>query len=297
MDRKKHIRVIGPSSHVNPEQIQTAVQWLEDKGFSISVDPQVFNRDYQSAGPVEEKVNALHNAFSDNEIDIIFTSCGGNGAIHLLPFLDFDLIKTNPKPLIGFSDITILLNAIYAKTSLTTFHGPTLTQIQKPLPDAQLDQCLQLLSSEFNPITWNECEPINTGKAKGRLIGGNLSVFQTLLGTPYCPIQDDKNYILFLEDVGDQISRYDRMLAHLKISGVLDKVSAIFIGDMQYNDDLGRVPFGRDLETIIRENTQGLDIPIAMNCPFGHRGQLWTLPIGHTATVTIQNNSVELAFN
>lgn len=292
INNKKHIRVIGPSSHVEPDMIQGAIEWLEARNFTVSTAPQVFQKDFQQAGTVQDRVDALHDAFTDPSVDAIICSCGGNGAIHLLPSIDFDLIQANSKPLFGFSDITILLNAIYAKTGLTTYHGLTMTRIQKPVPDDQLSQFLNILDGQLNPIEWKKTKPVTTGNAEGIFIGGNLSVFQAMIGSPYINI--DEPYILFLEDVGDEISRYDRMLAHLRISGILGNAKAILFGDFHSVDNSARIPFGRTLEQIIRENTDGLSIPIATNCPFGHRDDLWTLPVGQTVQLSIQNSCVKI---
>jgi muramoyltetrapeptide carboxypeptidase len=292
INKKRHIRVIGPSSHVEPDMIQGAIEWLENNNFEVSVASQVFTKHYQQAGTVQDRIEALHDAFSDKSVDAIICSCGGNGAIHLLPHIDFTLIKDNPKPLFGFSDITILLNAITQKTGLITYHGLTMTKIQKPLPQEQLQQFLNILDEQLDPITWDSTQALSTGNTSGTLIGGNLSVFQTLIGTPY--FNTDRPYILFFEDVGDEISRYDRMFAHLRVSGAFSNAQAILFGDFHYVDGTARIPFGKNMEQIIRDNTNGLSIPIAMNCPFGHRDNLWALPVGKIAHLLIDHNQVNI---
>lgn len=292
-----HIRVIGPSSHIPKDSIALAVEWLRNKGATVSLADQIYKQDRQSAGSVQERLDALHAAFADPSIDAIVTSCGGNHAIHLLPYIDYDLIRSNPKPLFGFSDITVLLNAIYTHTNIPTFHGPTMTQIQKPLPDDELAQFWNCLNVACAPIEWPSITVINKGSASGTLIGGNLSVFQAMIGTPHLPPQNKSPYILFFEDVGDELSRYDRMLAHMRQSGWLENASALLFGDFHSTDNLARVPFGRSMDEIIRENTAGLGIPIATECPFGHRGHLWTLPIGMNSNIEVKENSLTLSPN
>lgn len=288
MTDQKHIHVIGPSSHVEASAIEKAIEWLETQNYRVSIADQVYKKHYQSAGTINDKITALHKAYSNPDIDIIMTSCGGNGAIHLLDHIDFDLIKKNPKPMIGFSDITILLNAINKKTGQITYHGPTLTQLQKPIPTEQSQQLLSVINDNPLSLTWDECTILKDGTAQGRLIGGNLSVFQTLLGTEY--LHDiSKPYILLLEDVGDELSRYDRMLAHLRQAGLLKNASAILFGNFHSAQATGRVPFGKEMKEIITDLTSDLDIPIIMDCPFGHRGQLWTLPIGLNVNLNAHN--------
>jgi muramoyltetrapeptide carboxypeptidase len=291
---KKHIRILGPSSHITPDMINDGIQWLRNQNFDVSVADQVYKKNNQSAGTVEDKIDALHAAYSDPDVSFIMASCGGNGAIHLLDHIDYDLIKSNPKPFIGFSDTTILLNAIHHKTEIVTFHGATATQIQKPLPDEQLRHMLQTLNGDFKPIKWSDCKTVQEGTAKGRLIGGNLSVFQAMIGTPYLP-DLSKPYILFLEDVGDELSRYDRMLAHIRHAGLFKNASAILFGDFHSSNHPARVPFGKTMDDIVRDNIKDLNIPIAMNCPFGHQGNLWTLPIGQNVELKVSKGQVYLS--
>ena len=172
-----------------------------------------------------------------------------------------------------------------------------MTQIQKPLPDDELAQFWNCLNGECAPIKWPSINIINDGSASGTLIGGNLSVFQAMIGTPHLPPQRKSPYILFFEDVGDELSRYDRMLAHMRQSGWLEHASALLFGDFHSTDNLARVPFGRSMDEIIRENTAGLDIPIATECPFGHRGHLWTLPVGMNSNIEVKENFLMLSPN
>ncbi len=291
----KNIRIIGLSSHIDHKMIEGGINWLTKHGFNVSVADQVYSKNFQSAGTVNDKITALHAAYSDPNIDIILISCGGNGAIHLLDHIDFDLIKNNPKPIVGFSDMTVILNAIHTKGGSQVFHGPTATQLGRPLPDEQMKQFLDVIAENKSPIRWSDCSITNKKNTFGILIGGNLSVFQTVLGTPYLP-QDD-NIILFLEDVGDEISRYDRMLAHIKQSGLFDRCSAILFGDFHAANNPARVPFGKTIDEIITDITSDLKIPVITNCPFGHCGQLSTLPIGATCHLNFDDNCVTLSFD
>ena len=292
---KKHIRIIGLSSHIDHKMIEGGINWLEKQNFTVSVADQVYSKNFQSAGTINDKIEALHNAYLDSNVDIILISCGGNGAIHLLDHIDFDFIKKNPKPIIGFSDMTVILNAIHARGGSHVFHGPTATQLGRPLPDEQMKQFLDAIAENKSPISWNDCSITNKKNTSGILIGGNLSVFQTVLGTPYLPQDDD--IILFLEDVGDEISRYDRMLAHIKQSGLFDRCSAILFGDFHAANNPARVPFGKTMDDIITDLTSDLKIPIITGAPFGHRGQLATFPIGQTCYLNFDDNYVTLSFD
>jgi muramoyltetrapeptide carboxypeptidase len=274
------IGVIAPSSVYDIEKLKPAVARLEDAGFHIKFHPQTAKKHGQFAGPPAQKVAALHDFFSDPLINAIFTTCGGNGAIHLLDLIDFDLIRQNPKIFIGFSDITILLNAISAKTGLVTFHGPTLTRIDK-IESSFYNQMLALLMGQSDHV---EIKNSSSHNISGTLYGGNLSVFQTLIGTSYAP--NLVNSLLLLEDINDHISRYDRMIGHMKQAGWLDKLSGIVLGEFLNTQDNAERPFGFTIEDIIKNSAP--NTLIISNAAFGHGDKLCTLPIG--ANITLKNN-------
>lgn len=292
-----HIHIIGPSNHTKSGDIDAGIQTLKDQGYRVSVAEQVYRLDGSQAGTIEDRGNAINDAFQRPEIDIIMTSRGGNGSIHLLDHLDFSIIKENPKPFIGYSDATILLNAIHAKTGLVTLHGPTVSRLQTPLPPKQQNQFWETLQGHEQTITWNDCL-INTDtvNVQGCLIGGNLSAFQTLIGTSYNPVQEGVPYILFFEDYGDEASRYDRILGHLKQSGILHRASAILFGDFHVAQDTGSIPFGKSMDDIIHTITNDINVPVITHCPFGHQTDLWTLPVGRNLRITGNNGeSVTIA--
>ncbi len=275
------IGIVAPSSYHDVEKLRPAVGFLTDKGFEVIFHPQTALKNGQFAGTPQQKVDAIHDYFTNPDIKAIFCTCGGNGAIHLLDKIDYKLIAENPKIFIGFSDITLLLNAISAKTGLVTFHGPTLTRIDKIEPRWR-EQMITLLTGESNGIEIDTDLP----DATGTLYGGNLSVMQALIGTPYAPVMD--NAILLLEDINDHLSRYDRMLAHMKHSGWLKSLNAIILGDFLKSQDNPERPFGVNIKEITAN--QAANIPILDNFPIGHGAQLCTLPIG--ANIALKNGRI-----
>jgi len=280
------IGVMAPSSFVEKLDIQKSKETLEAQGFKIFVHPQTYARDRQSAGTAQEKLDALHDLYSNTNIDAIWAAGGGNRALYLLNELNYQLIAENPKPLIGFSDVTVLLNAIYTHTGVENFHA----QVFKSLHNfEQLDQTLDVLTGLSQSMCLERADIINHGAADGKLIGGCLSLFQSLLGSEECP--DLNGAILFLEDTGDEISRFDRMLAHMQRLGVFEQINGLILGEFHDLKD-GRRPFGFTLLDIISELTADKNIPVVINAPFGHGQNLTPLPVGRlsaldTATKTI----------
>ncbi len=274
------IGVMSTSCHVDEKSVLQAKGFIESQGYQAFIHPQTYAKCNQSAGTAQEKADAFNELFASPEIKAIFSSRGGNRASTFLDKIDYGTAKINPKTLIGYSDLTALTNAIHAKTGLISFHGPLFRELET---HHDYEQMLSILSHETSDIDLSNCQVLKGGNAQGKIFGGNLSVFQGLIGTPYMP--DLTGAILILEDVADHISRYDRMFCHLKNAGLLKNLSALIIGSFSNMKDSDTNPFGFSLEDIILEHTDGLDIPILTNAPFGHADRLITMPIGANATL------------
>lgn len=284
LKRGDTIGVVAPSSFYDVKQLKPAAEFLEKNGFKVVFHPNTVKKYGQFAGTPQERADSINDYFKNPDIDAIFCTCGGNGAIHLLDLLDYDAIQQNPKIFIGFSDITILLNAITAKTGLITFHGPTLTGFKKIQPHWS-NQMLGTLMGELDHIglPGEHHKNINV---EGRLFGGNLSAFQTLIGTPYAPDMTDS--ILMLEDFNDHLSRYDRMMGHMRQSGWLKSLKIIILGEFLKSQDNHERPFGFGIEEVVENNAP--NTPIIGDAPLGHGDRLCTLPIG--ANVALKNNTL-----
>ncbi len=288
------IGIMAPSSRVDRDLLKKGIAQLKDMGFKVFVHPQTYARKGQSAGTAEQKSRALYDLVNNPDIKAIFAAAGGNQAMGFrLNQVDYTSLRKNPKILMGFSDTTVILNAVNSETGLVTFHGPTVQSIGRGhLPAKQLRQCFNLLGGEKADMPLAKATVVHGGSAEGLLAGGNLSLVDSLIGTPWQP--DFRGKILFLEDAGDEISRVDRMLNHLRNAGVFDQVSGIVFGGFADLTDNGRKPYGKTMAQIIREVTAGLDIPVVMNAPFGHGKDLYTLPIGASAQLTARKGASSL---
>ncbi len=273
------IGIMAPSSRVDISALEAGADTLRQRGYNVFLHPQSRAQLHQSAGTNEEKIAAFHDLIRDPAIKAILFATGGNRALHLLDHLDYDLIRSHPKILMGFSDNTALLNAISARTGLVTYHGPTAKRLPR---NPQLDFNLRLLAGQESAIPLTGATIFRPGKAEGLLIGGNLSLFQYLVDSGETP--NPNGAILFLEDIGEEYSRLDRDFCFLRRSGLLDKISGLILGQFTDLLDTG-TPFGFTFEDIINEHTAGLNIPILMNAPFGHAEDLYALPIGRRAAL------------
>jgi muramoyltetrapeptide carboxypeptidase len=282
------IGVMAPSSYVEKKDIEKSKALLEKKGYKVFIHPQTYERENQSAGTHLQKTLALQGLWQRADITAIWAAGGGNRSMHLLDSINFEAMKRKPKILIGFSDITALLNAITAHTGIPTVHGPVFKNLSGY---KQLDHLLDLLAGKKISYPLNKIKVLSPGKAEGPLIGGNLSIFQYLPKT--LPGEFWKDSLLFLEDCGEELSRVDRMLLHLRRSGILKDASGIIMGQFTDSKDTGR-PFGFTLEDIIREHTESLGVPVVMNAPFGHGKDLYAFPIGVKAVLDTQKKTLKL---
>ena len=282
------IGVMAPSSYVEKKDIEKSKALLEKKGYKVFIHPQTYERENQSAGTHLQKTLALQGLWQRADITAIWAAGGGNRAMHLLDSINFEAMKRKPKILIGFSDVTALLNAVTANTGIPTVHGP----VFKNLPGyKQFDHLLDLLAGKKILYPWNKIKVLSPGKAEGPLIGGNLSIFQYLPKT--LPGEFWKDSLLFLEDCGEELSRVDRMLLHLRRGGILKDAAGIIMGQFTDSKDTGR-PFGFTLEEIIREHTESLGVPVVMNAPFGHGKDLYAFPVGVKAALDTQKKTLKL---
>ena len=278
----------------DPKILSGFIQIMAQQGFNVSVG-QTVNKTYgYLSGSDEERANEFNDFVSNPLIKAILFVKGGWGCGRVLDKIDYQQLKKNPKIILGFSDMTSLLNAIYHKTGLITFHGPignsswekfSLNSFQDMVcrggdsfQKPELPQ-LQLFSAWQN------------GKATGELIGGNLTVFCSLLGTPYWPSCAGK--ILFLEDTHEEPYRIDRMLNSLRLAGVFNEVSGIIFG--QFNDCNAEKPQESfTLEEVVRHQLKGYSFPVIWGAPIGHVKNKWTLPIGVKALMDADGLSVKL---
>ncbi len=299
------IGIVAPASAPpDPKAIDHSVAVLEALGFKVKLAPNARKRRGFLAGSDRERAADLMKMFEDARVRAILCVRGGYGTARLLPLLDFPTIARNPKIFIGYSDITSLHCAFLGKANLVSFHGPMLNSefIRKDLPEFTLQSFSRTLMRASAP--GGICQGYKTktvsilrrGTAAGRLIGGNLSLLCTTLGTPYQPSFKDK--ILFLEDLDEPPYRFDRMLTHLLNAGRLQQVVGVAVGlNKNCKDPKARTAteYRQTLEDVLKERLLPLRVPVVAGLPFGHVRHNATLPIGVQATLDAERG--DLAIN
>lgn len=281
------IGIMATSSRTDATRVNHCAKTLESMGYKVKIHSQTFatcsttrGTLTSSAGSPAEKAAAFHDLWNDPDVKAIMSARGGNEAAEMLPLLDYARISATPKIIIGFSDVTALAVGINKQAGIVTFHGPLLHSFDA-LDQGDLTQCFRMLSGHGRDIPLPGSRALRTGTSQGRLLGGNLSVLCSLLGTPYEP--DFQDALLFLEDVGDEFSRMNRFFLQLKLAGAFNKISGLLIGGFSDMTDNGRVAFGRTIEDMVDQHTQETSFPIVMDAPFGHENRLITLPVGAPA--------------
>ncbi|MEZ5306806.1 MAG: LD-carboxypeptidase [Pyrinomonadaceae bacterium] len=282
------VSVVTPSSGLAAEDFDKAVEHIRSLGFEPKVMPNARKVNGFLAGTDSERLSDLHAAFADKETKGVWCARGGYGATRLLPSIDFSIIKKNPKVFIGYSDITALHVSILRKTGLVTFHGPVGTS---RYTDYTKGHCLNAIQTPSAPYKISISEDnaakesdlfktrtIRGGKARGKLVGGNLSLLASMAGTEF-GLPDLRGKILFIEDVGERPYRVDRMLTQLLQSGNMKSLAGIALGVFE-DCDPGENENSPSLFEVVNERLSGLGIPVVYGLSFGHITDQFTLPLG-----------------
>ena len=299
------VAMIAPSSSVPEHVLKRAIENIQKLGFKVQLSENILAERGYLAGTEKQRLDDLHKAFSDPNIKAVWCVRGGYGATRYLPEIDYKLIKNNPKVFIGYSDITALHLAIHEKTGLVTFHGPVGTSditdyntqhlkniLMNPTPQYTME-----LSEENKKIESNlyKSEVINPGKAKGKLIGGNLSLLSAMAGTPFF-WKDLKGKLLFMEDIEERPYRVDRMLTQLLQSTDMTKAAGIILGIFE---GCNPKPDERSLTLMdcLKDRLAPLNIPIMYGYSFGHIKNQCTLPVGIEAEMDTEKGTITLLEN
>lgn len=282
------VALVSPSSATDdPMNLQFAVEAMQALGFKVKTGEHYASRYGHLAGADAGRAGDINAMFADREVKAVICVRGGSGAARLLPLLDYETIRRNPKVLLGYSDVTALLNAVYARTGLVGFHGTmgsgswnrfNVDQFRRVFFDRELMQYRNTVDAGDELVQRkNRTSAITGGKAQGELVGGNLTVLTALAGSSYLP--DFAGKILFLEDVEEAPYRIDRMFSTLKLMGALDKVAGLIFGqctDCTPGNGYGSLTLNQILDDYIKP----LGIPAYQGAMIGHIREQFVVPVG-----------------
>lgn len=301
------VALVAPSSAVKkPEDLDKARQNVESLGFKVKPGKHALDAWGYLAGTDENRAADLNAALVDPEVSGIICLQGGYGAARFLDRLNYEAIRSNPKVLVGYSDVTALLLAIYAQAGAVSFHGPIALSTFDGFDVDNLNKAIKrveplgLMPSPSTP-QGSAPEPpaatLHPGKAAGRLVGGNLSLVASLVGSPYLPSFD--GHILFLEDIGEEPYRIDRMLNSLRISGAIKGLQGIVFGDFSPRGEQSAAPAAdptRDFTMlqVLQNFVDQVRVPAYSGAWFGHIREKLTIPVGVQAEIDAEAHTLTI---
>ncbi|MGL4848961.1 MAG: S66 family peptidase [Clostridium sp.] len=307
----------APITYTCPKRFKRGVEFLEGKGFKVLYGSLTGKEDFYRSGNIKERAMELNELIRNPKVKCIMSTIGGMNSNSLLPYIDYEAFKKNPKPIIGYSDVTAILLGVYAKTGIQTFYGPALvasfgeldpfvSETFKYFEDILINPTLpykienpKAWTDEF--ISWEEQDRGKTaytnslitvydGIAEGRVIGGNLNTISGIIGSPYMP---DINFgdILFIEDSLKDAATIERSFSLLKVNGILDKVSGIILGkhELFKDSNTGRKPY-----EILLEVLGNRKIPFLAEFDCAHTHPMITLPIGSKIKLDATNKEITI---
>lgn len=270
------IGIVAASSSFSREKFYRGVDVLKSLGFKVSFSENIFRKSSYLAGSDHERAGDLNQILADPDIDAIMFARGGYGVQRIIPFLDFSAFKECPKPVVGFSDLTALTSYITSHLNIPCFYGPVVTVLAEG--NEATARSLKKALTSISPLTF-EISPRDTiikeGEARGRFLGGCLSLIASSIGTKYELAANGS--ILFIEDAGERIYKYDRMLTHLKNSGRLNGVAGIVFGPMGLDSSEAH-PEG--LWSTVKDILHDFEGPVVAGLSAGHTAPFLTLPLG-----------------
>ena len=269
------IGVVAPAGAIQDDQLMAGVDALLQAGFKVELSDRIRERKGYLAGEKEKRAKSVEEFFRRGDIQAVFCARGGFGSVQLLPLLDPEAIRLHPKPFVGYSDVTVLLNWLLQRCGLVTFHGPMVSmEIARGLEGRTADFFWNTLMGEKSLWRVTAGRAVQSGVAEAVMVGGCLSTVVTTLGTPY--EIDIRDKILFLEDIGEKPYRIERMLTHLQMAGKLQSVAGLVFGHFTNCEGEGE----RGLSEIVEDLFQDAPYPVILGFPSGHGEENLLLPFG-----------------
>lgn len=279
----------APASAASVAMIRRGVATFETFGCEVVIGDTIKEQDrsyrYFSAGE-EERASEFMSFINDSSVDAIICGRGGYGVMRILDHLDWEAIKQNPKIIMGFSDITALVNPVYSLANIISFHGPVGYSSFNKYTTDHVRKLLFNENWDTLEVDFSQGSSIGTAEiAEGELVGGNLKLVVSILGTPFEP--DFNNKILFLEDVSEQPYKIDRMLTQLRLAGVFNKVKAVLVGNIGPLDKrYGFEPYGSyTIREVFEQLLVPTGLPVLVDLPFGHTRNNLAMPIGAQVSI------------
>ena len=288
------IGIISTARKISKEEIWTAVQYIESKGYKTLLGKNLFGENNQFSGTIEQRVADFHDMHLNPKVKAILLARGGYGTVQLLPHINQSILQNNPKWIIGYSDVTVLHSYFHQELNQQSLHATMPINFpsyqSNDLPITSLFDALEGGVLEYNIAS----DKMNIeGQAKGLLVGGNLSILYSLRGTP--ADLDTNGKILFIEDLDEYLYHIDRMMMNLKLGGKLEHLKALIVGGMSDMND-NTIPFGKTAKQIILDTVREYNYPVLFNFPSGHIKENYALILGRNIHLQVQKEQSVLKY-
>ena len=284
------IGVISSARKITTEELNPAIKTIESWGFKVILGKNLFKEDDQFSGTIEQRAADLQGMIDDNSIKAILCARGGYGTVQIIDYINFTNLKKNPKWIVGYSDVTVLHSHLN-NLGIASLHASMPINFELNTNES-LQSLKNALFGNLNRVEGNAHLFNKFGKIEGEIVGGNLSILYSLLGS-----QSDINTaskILFIEDLDEYLYHIDRMMISLKRNGMLSKLKGLIVGGMSDMND-NSISFGKTAEQIILDYTKDYDFPICFGFPAGHLSDNRCIRFGTNSVLEINKNGVSLS--
>jgi len=293
LQKGDQVAIIASAKFVLKSDLDHGIQLLKERGFKVKVNNSVFQKKHVFAGSIDERVANINSAFQDKETKAIFFARGGYGSIQIIDHIDFRLLAKNPKWLIGFSDLTVILMHLYFNYNICSIHGPMIYNFIKT-KQTSVDATINLIKGKVEPVEIKKSKFNIKGVASGKIIGGNLSIIYSLMGSSSFLLLDE-DYILFIEDVDEYLYHIERIFYSLARAGVLQKLKGLIVGQMTNMLD-NEILFGKTVYELIYDIVNQYNYPLCFGLQVGHEKQNHPILLGRKITLEVNDQSSKINY-
>ncbi|AZQ43031.1 S66 peptidase family protein [Nonlabens ponticola] len=284
-----HIRILCTARGTSIEKLAPAIQWLEESGYRVSLGETVGKKHHQFGGTRQERLDDMNNALKDPDVDAIWVARGGYGSIQIVDDLNPELVKTSNTLLLGYSDVTVL-HALWQQAGLQSIHT-FMPQEWNEKPPQVLNSFLNTIKGKEQTYKLPNADQHAPAIIKAPVIGGNLSVLCSMIGSSTYPSHED--HILFMEDLDELLYHIDRLMTMLERAGKLKNLKVLLVGGMTDMRD-HEIPFGKNARQIIEEHTAGVDFPVIFDFPAGHIVDNYSFTLGKMMQIEIGTDLITI---
>jgi muramoyltetrapeptide carboxypeptidase len=287
------IEIVASAKFISEIDLSNVIKFFKQHNLHIKFNNEIFYQQNVFAGTIEQRIKNINFSFEDTQTKAILFARGGYGSIQIIDHIDFNKLSKNPKWLIGFSDLTMILMHLYSKFNISSIHGPMAYSFKK-IDQNSANLMIDLLKGKKTNINVKHSEFNIEGTTYGKLIGGNLSIICSLIGSESM-LSFDEDYILFIEEVDEYLYHLERMIYMLDRAGVLKKIKGLVVGQMTAIMD-NDISFGKTSFQLIVDVIKKYNYPVCFNFPIGHEKKNYPIIIGSKIKLEVTDSNSQIHY-